>query len=85
MHLNGGLLAAAAEGKGPMRSPLAQQHNFGFGEDFLASQEQSTGKQGDAPFEKPRSAYLHEQQPEGSEQGDLRLKNFDAEFSRHFN
>jgi hypothetical protein len=34
-----------------MRSPLAQTNNFGFGEDFLSSQDQSPIKQGVMPYE----------------------------------
>ena len=84
MHLNPNMLAAPAQSKAPLRSPLAQHHNFAFAEDFLQAQADPAAKQGEMPYEKPQNAYLHEQQPDGN-CGDFRGRNLDTDFSRHFN
>ena len=85
MHLSAAMLEAAAQGKAPMRSPLAQQNNFGFGEDFLAAQVGPPSKQGEqTAYDKPHTAYGHLAHPDGN-LVDFRVKNTDTDFSRQFN
>ena len=85
MHLSAAMLEAAAQGKAPMRSPLAQQNNFGFGEDFLAAQVGPPSKQGEqTAYDKPHTAYGPLAHPDGNIV-DFRVKNTDTDFSRQFN
>ena len=75
MHLSAGMLEAGAPAKAPMRSPLAQQNNFGFGEDFLAAQVDPASKQTEAPYDKPHNPYSQLHAHQDTHGSDTRLKN----------
>ena len=66
MHLSANMLEAGAPAKAPMRSPLAQQNNFGFGEDFLAAQVDPVSKQAEVPYTKPQNPYSQISSQEGN-------------------
>lgn len=74
MHLSANMLEAGAPAKAPMRSPLAQQNNFGFGEDFLAAQADPASKQAEVPFDKPHNPYSQLQAQDGNA-NEYRSKN----------
>lgn len=85
MHLSANMLEAGAPAKAPMRSPLAQQNNFGFGEDFLAAEVDPVSKQADVAYIKPHNLYSHHLNSQEGNLIDFRLKNNDPEFSRQIN